>query len=220
MDAEATVARIVDAGVIAVVRLASGERLLDVAHAVAAGGVTVIEFTMTTPGALDALARATDALGDEVLLGAGTVLDADAAERAMAAGARFVVAPTLRRTTIEACERRSVPMMPGAYSPTEILTATEWGARIVKVFPAATVGPRFLGDILGPLPGLRLVPTGGVDLGNAAAFISAGAAALGVGTSLVDPRLVAAGDLAGLTERARAFRAVVDGARRSAGPES
>jgi 2-dehydro-3-deoxyphosphogluconate aldolase / (4S)-4-hydroxy-2-oxoglutarate aldolase len=218
VDRQETLNRIVESGVIAVVRLPSPERLLDVAAAVEAGGVVAIEFTMTTPGALDALAEATAALGDRVVMGAGTVLDGDTARAAVLAGARFIVAPTLSRETIEASHEHSAVAIPGAFSPTEILTAWAWGADLVKVFPATGLGPAYLKDVLAPLPQVRLVPTGGLDLATAGAFVAAGAAAIGVGSALVDPRTVADGDLAGITERARAFRAAVDGARR--GPDA
>ncbi len=213
MDRLGTLGRIVDTGVVAVVRLQSSERLLQVAEAIAAGGVSTIEFTMTTPGAIATLERASAAMGDRVVLGAGTVLDGATARAAILAGARFIVAPTLSRETIETCHRYDVAVIPGAYTPTEILTAWEWGADLVKVFPATGLGPRYFRDVLAPLPQVRLVPTGGVDVDTAGAFIAAGAAAVGTGSSLVDPRAVAAEDFDALTERARSFRAAVDAAR-------
>jgi 2-dehydro-3-deoxyphosphogluconate aldolase/(4S)-4-hydroxy-2-oxoglutarate aldolase len=213
MDTHATLQRILDGGVVAVVRLRSSEHLLKVAEAVEAGGIGAIEFTMTTPGAIDTLAEATASMGDRVVLGAGTVLDGATARAAILAGARFIVAPTLSRETIETCRRYGVVVIPGAYTPTEILTAWEWGADLVKVFPATGLGPRYFKDVLAPLPQVRLVPTGGVDLETAGPFIAAGAAAVAVGSNLVDPKLVAAGDLAAITERARGFRAAVDRAR-------
>jgi 2-dehydro-3-deoxyphosphogluconate aldolase / (4S)-4-hydroxy-2-oxoglutarate aldolase len=213
MNRVVTLDRILQTGVVAIVRLPSSERLLQVAHAVADGGVMAIEFTMTTPGAIDTLARASEEMGDHVVLGAGTVLDAPTARAAILAGARFVVAPTLSRETIEICHRYDVVIIPGAYTPTEILTAWEWGADLVKVFPATGLGPRYFKDVLAPLPQVRLVPTGGVDLQTAGSFIEAGAAAIAVGSNLVDPREVAAGDLGAITENARAFRAAVDRAR-------
>lgn len=208
-----TLARILDGGVVAVVRLRSADGLLQVARAIAAGGVSAIEFTMTTPGAIETLAKATAEMGDEVVLGAGTVLDGATARAAIQAGSRFVVAPTTSRETIEACHRYDAVAIPGAYTPTEILTAWELGADLVKVFPATSLGPRYFKDVLAPLPQIRLVPTGGVDVETAGPFIEAGAAAIAVGSNLVDPKAVAAGDWAVLTERARAFRAAVDGAR-------
>lgn len=208
-----TLARIVDGGVVAVVRLRSAEGLLQVARAIAAGGVSAIEFTMTTPGAIETLAKATADMGDEVVLGAGTVLDGATARVAIQAGARFIVAPTTSRETIETCHRYDAVAIPGAYTPTEILTAWELGADLVKVFPATGLGPRYFRDVLAPLPHIRLVPTGGVDLATAGPFIEAGASAIAVGSNLVDAKAVTAGDWAALTERARAFHAAVDGAR-------
>ncbi len=213
VDRRARLDRILDGGVVAIVRLPSADWLLQVARAIRAGGVRAIEFTMTTPRALETLEKASAEMGDDVVLGAGTVLDGPTARSAIQAGARFVVAPTLSRETIETCHRYDVAVIPGAFTPTEILTAWEWGADLVKVFPATGLGPRYFRDVLAPLPQVRLVPTGGVDLENAAAFIEAGAAAIAVGSNLVDARVVAAGDFAALTERARAFRAAVDGAR-------
>jgi 2-dehydro-3-deoxyphosphogluconate aldolase / (4S)-4-hydroxy-2-oxoglutarate aldolase len=213
MDRAATLERITGTGVVAVVRLKTADRLLEVAQAIAAGGVVAIEFTMTTPGAIETLERASAEMASDVVLGAGTVLDGPTAKRAIQAGARFIVAPTLSRETIETCHRYDVAVIPGAYTPTEILTAWEWGADLVKVFPATGLGPRYFRDVLAPLPNVRLVPTGGVDLDTAGPFIRAGAAAIAVGSNLVDPKLVAAGDLTSLTERARAFRAAVDAAR-------
>jgi 2-dehydro-3-deoxyphosphogluconate aldolase/(4S)-4-hydroxy-2-oxoglutarate aldolase len=213
MDRQETLGRILETGVIAVVRLQSSERLLDVARAIDAGGIRAIEFTMTTPGAIDTLVSAAAAMGDRIVLGAGTVLDGPTARAAILAGARFIVAPTLSRETIETCHRYGAVVIPGAYTPTEILTAWEWGADLVKVFPATGLGPRYFKDVLAPLPQVRLVPTGGVDLETVGSFIEAGAAAVAIGSNLVDPRVVAAGDLGALTEKAHAYRSAVDAAR-------
>lgn len=213
MDRQETLGRILETGVVAVVRLQSSERLGAIASAIEAGGVVAIEFTMTTPGALAALAEASRALGDRVVLGAGTVLDGATARTAVRAGAQFIVAPTASRETVEACRRAGVVVIPGAFTPTEILTAWGWGADLVKVFPAGTLGPGYFRDVLAPLPQIRLMPSGGVDLSTAGAFVAAGAAAISVGSSLVDPKVVATGDLGVLTERARAFRAIVADAR-------
>ncbi|MDH4209809.1 MAG: bifunctional 4-hydroxy-2-oxoglutarate aldolase/2-dehydro-3-deoxy-phosphogluconate aldolase, partial [Anaerolineae bacterium] len=166
--------RILDNRIIAVVRLDTSAQLLQVARAIRAGGVEVIEFTMTTPDALSMIEETGRTLGDDVLLGAGTVLDARTARLAMAAGARFLVSPTLNRETIETCHRFDVVAIPGALTPTEIFTAWEWGADLVKVFPARLGGPEYISDLLAPLPQLRLVPTGGVGPSNARQFIQAG----------------------------------------------
>jgi len=213
MDRRATLDRLLATGVIAVVRLRSGDGLVRVAEAIGTGGVDAIEFTMTTPGALEGLAAAKAELGGRVVLGAGTVLDPATAEAAIRAGAEFIVAPTLLIETIEAAQRHDAVAIPGAFSPTEILAAWNAGADLVKVFPATGLGPRYFRDVLAPLPHVRLVPSGGVDLTTAGAFIEAGAAAISVGSQLVDSGLVAAGDFGTLTERARAFRSAVAAAR-------
>jgi 2-dehydro-3-deoxyphosphogluconate aldolase/(4S)-4-hydroxy-2-oxoglutarate aldolase len=213
MNKEANLKRILDAGVIAIVRLDSAGQLGQVARAIKAGGVDVIEFTMTTPGALDIIAASTQEFGDQVLLGAGTVLDAETARAAILAGARFIVSPTLNPATVELCHRYSVIAVPGTFTPTEILTAWEWGADLVKVFPASAGGPGYIKAALAPLPQVRLVPTGGVSLQNAADYIQAGAAAVAVGGSLVNKKLVAAGDFNTLTETARGLVAKVRQAR-------
>lgn len=213
MDKQANIQRVLEAGVIAIVRLDSAAQLGQVARAIKAGGADVIEFTMTTPGALDIIASSARGFGDEVLLGAGTVLDAETARAAILAGAKFIVSPTLNAATVELCHRYSVIAVPGTLTPTEILTAWEWGADLVKVFPASIGGPDYIKGVLAPLPQVRLVPTGGVDVDNAADYIRAGAAAVAVGGSLVDKKLVAAGDFGTLTETARKLVAVVRQAR-------
>jgi 2-dehydro-3-deoxyphosphogluconate aldolase/(4S)-4-hydroxy-2-oxoglutarate aldolase len=190
-------------GVIAIMRAKSSDQLLAAADAIKAGGVQVIEVTMTTPGALDVVRQATERYGADVLFGAGSVLDPESARAAILAGAQFVVCPTLNLKTIELCHRYSTPVVPGAYTPTEILTAWEAGADMVKVFPASVGGPDYFRAIKGPLPHIKLVPVGGVDLDTTANFIRAGADAVGVGSALVSQKLLEAGDFATLTERAR-----------------
>ncbi len=152
------------------------------------GGVTVVEITMTVPDALDVLRQVRHALGDRILLGAGTILDPETARAALLAGAEYLVAPTLNLDVIRLCQRYDKLVMPGAFTPTEILTAWEAGADIVKVFPAEVVGPAFFKAMRGPLPQIRLMPTGGVDLTTAADFLRAGACCLGVGSQLVEPQ--------------------------------
>ncbi len=198
-----------ETGVIAIMRAESSDQLIAAADAIKAGGVRVIEVTMTTPGALDVIAAATRRYGDEVLFGAGSVLDAETARAAILAGAGFIVAPTLKAATVALCNRYSVPVMPGIFTPTEALTAWEAGADMVKLFPASFGGPDLIKAIRAPLPQLEVVPVGGVNLDTAAAFIRKGAAALGVGSSLVNQSLLDAGDMAGLTRRAQAFIAAV-----------
>jgi 2-dehydro-3-deoxyphosphogluconate aldolase/(4S)-4-hydroxy-2-oxoglutarate aldolase len=192
-------------GVIAIMRAQSSGQLIAAADAIRTGGVRVIEVTMTTPGALAVIEEATDRYGEEVLFGAGSVLDAETARAAILAGAGFVVAPTLDLATVRLCNRYSVPVVPGCYTPTEMLAAWQAGADMVKLFPASVGGPALVKAILAPLPQLEIVPVGGVNLDTAAQFIASGAAALGVGSSLVNQELLDAGDMDELTRRAAAF---------------
>ena len=198
--------------VIAVVRLRTRSQLQDVVHALVAGGIRVVEITMTIPDAIDEIRQLADGLPDDVIIGAGTVLDCETARKAIDAGARFVVSPVCRPVMIEECHQQDVVMMPGCLTPTEILTAWEHGADFVKLFPASAVGPSFVRDIKGPFPDVRLVPTGGIGIDNAADWLLAGAAAVGVGGALVDQQAVARGDFGAVT--AAAQRLVADvGAR-------
>jgi 2-dehydro-3-deoxyphosphogluconate aldolase/(4S)-4-hydroxy-2-oxoglutarate aldolase len=192
-------------GVIAIMRASSSDQLMQAADAIKAGGVRVIEVTMTTPGAMEVIAQASAKYGEDVLFGAGTVLDAETARAAILAGAEFIVAPTLNLEAIALCNRYSIPVMPGCYTPTEMLTAWEAGADMIKLFPASVGGPDLIKAILAPLPQLEIVPVGGVDLDNAAEFIKNGAAALGVGSSLINTKLLQAGNMAELERRAAAF---------------
>jgi 2-dehydro-3-deoxyphosphogluconate aldolase/(4S)-4-hydroxy-2-oxoglutarate aldolase len=192
-------------GVIAIMRAQSSDQLIAAADAIKAGGVQAIEVTMTTPGALDVIAQASARYGEDVLFGAGSVLDAETARAAILAGAGFVVAPTLSLSVVELCNRYSIPVMPGCYTPTEMLAAWEAGADMVKLFPASVGGPALIKAIRAPLPQLEIVPVGGVNLDTAADFVANGAAALGVGSSLVNQKLLDAGDMAELTRRAEAY---------------
>jgi 2-dehydro-3-deoxyphosphogluconate aldolase/(4S)-4-hydroxy-2-oxoglutarate aldolase len=178
-------------GVIAVIRADSGEQLVEVCRALAGGGVRSCEITMTTPGALEAIAKASRELGDEALIGAGSVLDAATARAAILAGARFIFSPVLSLEVIEMAHRYDCVAVPGAMTPTEIFTAWSAGADVVKVFPANHFGPQYFRDLHGPMPQLRLTPTGGVDLNTAGDWIKAGAVAIGVGSSLVKKDLIA-----------------------------
>jgi 2-dehydro-3-deoxyphosphogluconate aldolase / (4S)-4-hydroxy-2-oxoglutarate aldolase len=206
--------RILDGGIVAVVRSPDSSELVEVARALADGGVSVVEITMSVPDALDVLRRVRSALGDRLLLGAGTILDTETARAALLAGAEYLVAPTLNLDVIRLCQRYDKVVMPGAFTPTEILTAWEAGADVVKVFPAEVVGPAFFKAMRGPLPQVRLMPTGGVDLTTAAAFLKAGACCLGVGSQLVEPRAVAERDFDRLRDLARQYVAIVQQARR------
>jgi 2-dehydro-3-deoxyphosphogluconate aldolase/(4S)-4-hydroxy-2-oxoglutarate aldolase len=213
MSKEKNLQRIVDCGVVAIVRFDRSEELVEAARAIKAGGVDVIEFTMTTPNALSIIAASAEEFGEEVLLGAGTVLDPETARAAILSGARYIISPTLNPRVIELCHRYGVIVVPGAFTPTEILTAWELGADMVKVFPAAAVGPGYIKDILSPLPQVKLLPTGGVSLSNVAQFIKAGATAVAAGGSLVDKKAVAERDFARLTEMAGNFVKAIREAR-------
>ena len=209
------VATIEKLGAIAVVRLDDAARLRPVVEALAAGGVRAIEVTTTIPGALDALAELKRSPTGQFLLGAGTVLDAETARLAILAGARFIVSPTFSARVVELCHRYDVVAMPGAYTPTELVTAWEAGADLVKVFPAGGLGPGYLADLRGPLPQLRLVPTGGVTAENAGAFLAAGAVAVGVGGALVEREAVARGEYGRMTEQALRLTRAIRAARGS-----
>lgn len=190
-------------GVVAIMRTRSSEQLLRAADAIREGGVCAIEVTMTTPGALSVIEQAASRYDQDVLFGAGTVLDAESARAAILAGAQFIVAPTLNHDLITLCRRYSVPVMPGAYTPTEALTAWECGADMVKIFPAGVGGPGFIKALKAPLPQIDLVPVGGVTLDNTAEFIRVGAAAVGVGSALINQKLLESKEFATLTDRAR-----------------
>lgn len=194
-----------ETGVIAIMRAQSSGQLIAAAEAIKQGGVEVIEVTMTTPGALGVISEASQRFGNEVLFGVGSVLDAETARAAILAGAGFIVAPTLKLETIALCNRYGIPVVPGCATPTEALTAWEAGADMVKLFPASFGGPDLVSAFLAPLPQLEIVPVGGVNLDTAAEFIRRGAAALGVGSSLVNQKLLDAGDMTELTRRAEAF---------------
>jgi 2-dehydro-3-deoxyphosphogluconate aldolase/(4S)-4-hydroxy-2-oxoglutarate aldolase len=213
MSKSATLPRIIDSGVVAVMRAPSGEMLADVAQALLDGGVEAIEVTFTVPGAHRVLEQVADRLGDQILLGAGTVLDPETARTAILAGAQFIVAPTVNLDMIRLCQRYDKAVVPGALTPTEVLAAWEAGADIVKVFPSDLTGPSYLKALHGPLPQVRLMPTGGVNLKTAADFLRAGACALGVGGALVESKAVAAGDMARIHSLARQYVDIVQKTR-------
>ena len=198
---------------VAVVRLDSGEKLIQVADALKKGGISVIEFTCSTPGALDMIKEASKHFGDDVLLGAGTVLDPETARAAILAGAEFIVTPTANLETIAMCKRYGKPIVAGAMTPTEMLTVWEAGTDLVKVFPASNIGgPAFIKAVLAPLPQLRLVPTGGVSADNAAQYLKMGAVAVAVGGNLVNKKAVANGDWDTITAEAQRLVEAVKGA--------
>lgn len=204
---------IAENGLVAIVRLDDLSAAIPLTEALLRGGVRSVEFTFTNPLAGRVIEQVRGALTGQVAVGAGSVLDPETARVALLAGAEFVVTPTLNVATIELCSRYGVPTVIGALTPTEILTAWQAGASYVKVFPATVGGPQYLKDVRGPLPQVKLIPTGGVNLDNAADFIRAGASAIAVGSNLVDAPTVRNEDWATLEERARQFSEVVAAAR-------
>jgi 2-dehydro-3-deoxyphosphogluconate aldolase/(4S)-4-hydroxy-2-oxoglutarate aldolase len=212
-DKRETLSRILDSGITAVIRARSSDHLIKVVEAIRAGGVECIEVTMTTPNALEVIHEAAGRFGHEAVIGVGSVLDAETCRAAILAGAEFVVGPTLDLGVIEMCRTYSKPVIPGAFTPTEILTAWRAGADLVKVFPAGVVGPGYFRDVLAPLPQVKLVPTGGVDLDTAASFIRAGAAALCVGSAMTPKDAMAEGKWDVLSEIAAKFVSLVMEAR-------
>ncbi len=205
----------IDTGIVAVIRASSSSELIDVIAALNAGGVRAIEVTMTTPNALDVIKETTERFGSDVLVGVGSVLDAETARMAMLAGAQFVVGPILNLDMIRICNRYDKIVIPGAFTPTEILAAWEAGADVVKVFPATKLGPSFFKDVLGPLPQVRLTPTGGVTIETAPEFIKAGAVFVGAGTALVDKKAVAERRFDVITQTAERFISAIKSARSS-----
>ncbi len=197
-------------GLLPVLRADSPEQALAIAHALEAGGVTVLEVTMTVPGALTVIERLIAEKGDSILVGAGTVLDPETARAAMLAGAQFIVSPALNLATVEICRRYSVAVFPGALTPSEVLAAWQAGADAVKVFPASAMGgAKYLKALKAPFPQIDLIPTGGVSLANAREFLEAGALALGVGGELVDARAIETGHPETITENARKYLAIL-----------
>ncbi len=214
---EAVLDNVERSGVVAIIRMKDPARLAAVVDALLAGGVRVLEVTMTVPGAIELIRTLAARLPPELVLGAGTVVDTETAERVLDAGATFLVSPVMRLSLIELARQRGVPIMPGCFSPTEILTAWEAGADIVKVFPATALGPGYLKDIHGPLPSIKLMPTGGVTVDNAGDWIRAGAVAVGVGSALVDAASVQTGNFDAITDRARGIMDNVARAKAAAG---
>jgi 2-dehydro-3-deoxyphosphogluconate aldolase/(4S)-4-hydroxy-2-oxoglutarate aldolase len=204
-----TLSRILDCGIVAVVRSEKPDQLIQVVEALARGGVTAAEITFTVPEADRVIREVRKALGDRIILGAGTVLDSETARTAILAGAEYLVTPCVNLDVIRLAKRYGKVVMPGGFTPTECLTAWEAGADVVKVFPADVVGPAFFKAMKGPLPQIRLMPTGGVDLNTAESFLKAGACCLGVGSSLVEPKAVAAGDFARLESLASQYVEIV-----------
>lgn len=197
-------------GLVPVLRASSAEEAITIADAILAGGVNILEVTMTVPGAIRVIEQLANHHGSKLLLGAGTVLDPETARSCILAGAQFIVSPALDLRTIELCRRYSVPIMPGALTPTEIVTAWQAGADVVKVFPCSALGgAKYLKALQGPLPQIQLIPTGGVSLATAEEFLAAGAFALGVGGDLVDAKAAREGRTSVITENAQKYIGIV-----------
>lgn len=208
------VKQIEDVGLVPVVRASSADEAMQVIEAIKAGGVNVLEITMTVPGAVRVIEKVADKYGSDVLVGAGTVLDPETARACLLAGAQFIVSPALNLDTIALCHRYSAPICPGVLTPTEVITAWSAGVDFVKVFPCGSVGgASYVKNLKGPFPQVKIIPTGGVSLTTAADFIKAGASALGVGTDLVDVKAIREGNAQIVTERAKQFIQIVKDAR-------
>lgn len=213
METDANLSRIADTGIVGIVRGASADVVIDIVDALQCGGVDVVEVTADTANVTELLSEVSASFEDEVLLGAGTVLDAETARTVLMNGAEFIVTPTVDDATIETANRYSAPVFPGAYTPTEVIEAYEAGADAVKLFPASTGGPDHVSAVKGPLSHVPLVPTGGVSTENAADYFEAGATAVGVGSSLVDLDAAARGDYETITRNAEAFTRIAEEAR-------
>jgi 2-dehydro-3-deoxyphosphogluconate aldolase/(4S)-4-hydroxy-2-oxoglutarate aldolase len=206
--------RIEEVGIVPVVRAASGEEAVSVAEVIREGGIPILEITMTVPGAITVISELSKRYGDEVLVGAGTVLDPETARSCIAAGAQFIVSPALNIQTIELCKVQRIAVFPGALTPTEVITAWDAGADAVKVFPCSAMGgPSYVRALKAPLPEVKLVPTGGVSLATAKDFIAAGAWAIGVGADLVNTKAIKAGQGESVVAAARSYVAAVREAR-------
>jgi len=214
MNKSETITRIIDIGLIPVIRAESSDIAMRAIDAIKEGGISVLEITMTVPGAIRVIEEVARRFGEDAIVGAGTVLDAETARACILAGAQFIVSPALDLDTISCCRRYSIPVMPGAMTPSEVVTAWKAGADFVKVFPANAVGgASYIKALKAPLPQIELVPTGGVSLKTAADFIKAGAAALGVGADLVDTAALRNGEDKVISARAKQFIEIVKSAR-------
>ena len=209
MSRDSDVQRILSTGIVAILRADNGDRLVEVAEALLEGGIDVIEITFTVPNVLQILSDVRKRLGDRVLLGAGTVLDPETARAAFLAGAEFLVSPTVNTDVIRLARRYDKVMMPGAFTPTEVLTAWEAGADFVKIFPADVGGPSYLKALKGPLPQVRLLPTGGVNLETISSFLQAGASVVGLGSALVESSAIRDGNMDRIRDLAVQYVAAV-----------
>lgn len=203
-----------DCGVVAVVRMNDPERVKDVIQAISLGGIKCIEITMTVPKAVEMIDELRQSLNSDIVIGAGTVTDSVTAQAVIDAGAKFVVSPILNLQIISVCKRRNIVSIPGCYTPTEIFTGWDAGADVIKIFPARSLGTKFIKDISGPFPQIKMIPTGGVSIENAGDWISAGAVAVGIGSELLDKTLIAEGRFEYLTEKAKTLVNNVYHARR------
>jgi 2-dehydro-3-deoxyphosphogluconate aldolase/(4S)-4-hydroxy-2-oxoglutarate aldolase len=214
MTKQDAASRILEIGIVPVVRAASAKQALRAVEAVCAGGIPIVEITMTVPGAVEVIAQLAQSMGSEVLIGAGTVLDAGAAERCIDAGAEFIVSPGFDLETVKFANRRDKLMIAGALTPTEVITAWKAGSDFVKIFPCGTVGgAKYIKALKAPLPQIPMIPTGGVNLNTAADFMMAGAAALGIGGELVSASALESGNTAPIVDAAQGFLAIVRNAR-------
>jgi 2-dehydro-3-deoxyphosphogluconate aldolase/(4S)-4-hydroxy-2-oxoglutarate aldolase len=205
--------RLLNPGVVAIIRSDSSENLVPLAETLADSGITAMEVTMTTPNALQVITEISAKLSDRIVIGVGTILDTETCREAILAGAEFVVTPVTKPDVIRLCHRYGKPIMSGAFTPTEALLSHESGADFVKLFPADEVGPGYIKSILAPLPMLRIVPTGGVSPENVGEFLRAGAVAIGTGSPLIPKDALKRGDFAAIKERAADFLAAVEKAR-------
>jgi 2-dehydro-3-deoxyphosphogluconate aldolase / (4S)-4-hydroxy-2-oxoglutarate aldolase len=216
MDKKQIVEQIESLGLVPVVRASSADEAMQVIEAIKAGGVNVLEITMTVPGAIKVIEKVADKYGSDVLVGAGTVLDPETARACLLAGAQFIVSPALNLDTIALCHRYSAPICPGVLTPTEVITAWSAGVDFVKVFPCGSVGgASYVKNLKGPFPQVKIIPTGGVSIKTAADFIKAGASALGVGTDLVNTKAIKEGNPEVVTEAARQYIEIIKEARAS-----
>lgn len=218
MTKQSILSFITEIGIVPVVRTSTAEQAIDAIDAIYEGGIRSAEITMTVPGAIQALEKVAAKFGDRIMLGAGTVLDPETCRACFLSGAQFIVTPSLRISVLEMAHRYSKPIMPGALTPTEVITAWEHGADIVKIFPAGNMGgPKYIKALKGPFPHIEMIPTGGVNLDTAGEFLKAGACAVAVGGELVDGKTLKEKRYDVITERARQYLAVVAKAREELG---
>ena len=216
MNKAEVIGQIVETGVIPVIRAGSADEAAEAIEAIRRGGISVMEITMTVPGAVELIEKISKRYGSDVLVGAGTVLNAETARDCITAGAKFIISPALNLETIVFCNRQDVCVMPGALTPTEVVTAWQSGADFVKIFPAGAMGgASYIKSLKAPLPQIKVIPTGGVSLKNSADFIKAGSSAIGIGADLVDLEAIRKGDAHMITERAKEYLQIVENARKS-----